>query len=222
MSQADLRYEKELWRKGISVVAGADEVGRGCFSGPVAAGCVVFPPTFKGGSLQGIRVDDSKKLTAKQREVADKWIKKNALGWGVGEASAALINRIGIVAATQMAFRRAIANTNLKLKAKGLKNIDFLLVDAFYLPYVRGLRRKNQLAIVNGDEKSFSIAAASIVAKVYRDKLMQSLSKKFPKYGWVRNKGYGTREHRETILAHGMTKYHRKQFVETFLNKSQL
>jgi len=125
-------------------------------------------------------INDSKKLTSKQREAADKWIRKNALSFGIGEASVAQINKFGIKKATEIAFRRSIHSISQ------YHNIDFLLIDAFYIPYVRGLRRKNQKAIVKGDSLSISIAAASIIAKVYRDKLMLNLSKnpKYKKYNW--------------------------------------
>ena len=229
----NFKEEKKLWKRGYKFVAGVDEVGRGCFAGPVVAGCVIFSATFKGTTLQGvkIKIDDSKKLTPRQRERADKWIKENALSWGVGEISTSVINRLGMAKATKMTFRKAVSDARKRLQNR----IDFLLVDAFFIPYIPGLptRRKKdkkgrwrkvargrQLAIVDGDQKSLSIAAASIIAKVYRDKLMLKLSKKpkFKKYGWGRNKGYGTKEHQNTILKFGITRYHRKQFVETFLS----
>ncbi len=230
MKLPDFSLERRLWRKGFKAVAGVDEVGRGCFAGPVVAAAVAFAPIknlkFKIKNY-GIRIDDSKKLRPKQREKAEKWIKENALSWGIGEASATLINRIGMARATNAAFRRAIINCKL--------SIDYLLIDAFYIPYVNGIQmprknaRKNhasrdsrarQKAITHGDEKSLSIAAASIIAKVYRDKIMLGLSKqsKYKKYGWGRNKGYGTREHQGAIRKHGLTRYHRKAFVETFLS----
>jgi ribonuclease HII len=208
MGKPNFRFERELWKKDYKLVAGVDEVGRGSFAGPVVAGCVVFAPSSH--IPQDIRVDDSKKLTPRQREKAEVWIKKNVLAWGVGEASTSLINRIGMGKATKVAFRKAIKSTNSKL--------DFLLIDAFYIPYVAGLRRKNQKAIIDGDEKSITIGAASIIAKVYRDKLMKKLARKYPKYGWGRNKGYGTRQHLTAIRKYGITRYHRKVFVRTFLN----
>jgi ribonuclease HII len=236
MELPNFAFEKALWKKGLSSVAGVDEVGRGCFAGPVVAGCVIFPQysTFNIPD-PSIRIDDSKKLTAKQREKAGRWIKKNALAWGIGEASASLINRIGMAKATRTAFRKAIAAANKMLEARS-KKIDFLLADAFFIPFVPGLptrRRKDnkgrfrknpkgrQKAIVNGDEKSLSIAAASILAKVYRDKIMTSLSRqsKFKKYGWGRNKGYGTKQHQKAIFKYGINRYHRRDFVETFLEK---
>jgi ribonuclease HII len=269
MKLPNFSFEKRLWRRGFEFVAGADEVGRGCFAGPVVAAAVAFAPISNSqlvisNDKQRIRINDSKKLTPRQREKADRWIRKNALAWGIGQASVSEINRLGIGKATQVAFRRAVkqAKDSLSLRAKrsnlkpkkGLaedaepKQINFLLIDAFYIPYVQNLfmpakkarKRKKidfvtllrnsvtrtagrQLAIVHGDEKSFSIAAASIIAKVYRDKVMVSLSKqpKYKKYGWGRNKGYGTREHQKAIKKWGITRLHRKKFIETFFGGIQ-
>lgn len=207
----DFLIEKNQWKKGFKAVAGADEVGRGCFAGPVVAGCVLFPPNIQ-YTKSHILINDSKKLKPRQREIAAKWIKENALSWGIGQASVAEINKLGMGKASKVAFRRAIVNCETK--------IDYLLIDAFYIPYVKGLRRKNQKAIIDGDEKSISIAAASIIAKVYRDKIMRALSNKYPKYEWGRNKGYGTRKHQQAIKKFGLTRLHRKVFVQTFLNNS--
>ena len=202
-------YEKKLWKKDFKNVAGVDEVGRGSFAGPVVAGVVSFSKDIEKIDLNGVVINDSKKLTSKQREKAEVWIKENALSWAVGEASVNQINRLGIVKATQIAFRKAISKNKT----------DFLLIDAFYIPYVRGLRRKNQLAIVKGDTKSMSIAAASIIAKVYRDRLMTILAKnpKYKKYDWNRNKGYGTLDHRNAINKYGATGLHRKDFVRSIV-----
>lgn len=226
----DHKYEKLAFKKGCKVVAGMDEVGRGSFAGPVVTGCVVFsgvlplgspkafPPANKlGASLPAgtpasrhplIVINDSKKLSPKQREIADDWIRSNAVAFGIGKSSVAEINRVGIKKATEMAFRRAIKNCD--------KKIDYLLIDAFYIPYTKGLRRKNQMPIVKGDTKSISIAAASIIAKVYRDKLMTKLNQnpKYKMYGWDKNKGYGTLCHRNAIKKYGTTKFHRKDFVD--------
>ena len=209
----DFSYEKKLWKKSFRHVAGCDEVGRGCFAGPVVAGCVIFSKSVKKGLA--VKINDSKKMTANQREKASYWIKRNASGYGIGKASVSEINKHGIKKASETAFRRAIKNTN--------KRVDFLLIDAFYLPYVKNLKRKNQLAIVRGDGASFSIASASIIAKVYRDKLMQRLGEAagFKRFGWGRNKGYGTRKHQRAILNYGITRHHRKQFVETFITVSR-
>jgi len=192
-------------------VAGIDEVGRGSFAGPVMAGCVVFGEKTK--IPDGLKIDDSKKLRPLERRRASEWIKRNTLAWGIGGAPVSVINRLGMAKATKMAFRRAISQANRRLDGR----IDFLLIDAFFIPYVRGLRRKNQQAIINGDEKSFSIAAASIIAKVERDRQMLRFSRKYPKYGWGRNKGYGTRQHQQALKKYGMTRYHRKAFVARFI-----
>ena len=208
------------------IIAGIDEAGRGPLAGPVVAAAVILDPEQP---IEGI--DDSKKLTSKQREISDVWIRENAETYGIGEVSATTINRIGMGKATKMAFRRAVADGNRRAK----KRIEYLLIDAFYIPYIRGIRirnkaaRKNhklhdgnarQRAIVNGDEKVMSIAAASIVAKVYRDSLMQKIGRRarYKKYDWVNNKGYAAIKHQKAILKYGITGYHRKQFVGTFLN----
>lgn len=238
MTLPDFSFEKKLHRQGYRLIAGVDEVGRGCFAGPVVAGCVVFDskrvtrvgePHGRGPVLVSRRkgrgaderqdpriiINDSKKLSPKRREVADKWIRKNATTFGIGAASVSQINKLGIKKATEIAFRKAIKNCEVQ--------IDYLLIDAFYIPYVRGLRRKNQKAIIKGDTKSISIAAASIIAKVYRDKLMADLSKKpkYKKYKWHKNKGYGTKEHQKMIREYGISNLHRKQFVETWMKKSE-
>lgn len=235
MTLPDFSFENKLHKKGYKLIAGVDEVGRGCFAGPVVAGAVIFyrngilpldspkafPPANKlrASSLGPpasrhplIIINDSKKLSQKQRKIADKWIRKNALSLGIGSASVSQINKLGIKRATEIAFRKAISKVHP----------DYLLVDAFYIPYVRGLRRKSQTAIIKGDTKSVSIAAASIIAKVYRDELMTDLSKrpKFRKYNWDKNKGYGTKEHQKLILKYGISRSHRKKFVETWINNS--
>ncbi len=232
MKLPNFSFEKKLWEKGFKFVAGLDEVGRGSFAGPVVAGCVVFKSETK--IPKNIYINDSKKVTSKRRKITNKWIAKNAFTWGTGEVTAGVINRVGMSKAAQMAFRRAIGNANKRMQ----RRIDYLLIDAFFVPYVRNLpmrrkvARKNhnlkdgrarQRAIVKGDQKSVSIAAASIVAKVYRDKIMKSLSEKprYVRYQWDKNKGYGTKEHGRAIRKFGMSKYHRKQFVKTFLSRSK-
>jgi len=207
---ADFSFERKIHRQGYRVVAGVDEVGRGCFAGPVVTGAAVFDQKLVNPPV----INDSKLLSKKQRIIADKWIRENAKAYGIGTASVSQINRFGIKKATEIAFRKAIKNCGAE--------INYLLIDAFYIPYVKGLRRRNQKAIIHGDTKSISIAAASIVAKVYRDKLMTDLSKKpgYRKYKWDKNKGYGTKVHRNIILKYGTTNLHRKQFVETWLGKA--
>ena len=248
MSSPDFFYEKRLWKNGYKFIAGTDEVGRGCFAGPVVAAAVVLRPQIskslsaQAGKFQipkEIRINDSKKLTPEQRGISAKWIKKNALAYGIGSISAKVINRIGMGKATQMAFRKAIASANKRFEQTYTSSIQFLLIDAFFIPFVKGFPRGSryikgdgmlkgpnakQLAIINGDEKSLSIAGASIIAKVSRDNLMQKigLRTKYKKYKWYKNKGYATQEHTAAILKYGITGYHRKKFVETFLGKLKI
>ncbi|MGA3292284.1 MAG: ribonuclease HII [Candidatus Microgenomates bacterium] len=220
MTLPDFSFEKKLQKQGYKFIAGVDEVGRGCFAGPVVAAAVAFVPinnyqfTIFNKLQNKIIINDSKQLTPRQRELASFWIKRNAYCYGIGKAGVGEINKFGIKKATEIAFRKAIKNCN--------ERIDYLLIDAFYIPYVKGLRRKNQKPIIKGDTKSISIAAASIIAKVYRDSLMTNLNKnpKYRKYKWAKNKGYGTKQHQEAIKKYGSTRQHRKQFVETWINNS--
>lgn len=192
-------------------IAGADEVGRGAFAGPVVAACVVFPDTFCAEDVpDGIRIYDSKKLTALQREKASLWIQRNAVAWAVGEGSVQMINEEGIVPATYFAFRSSVQST----LSKGEVNVEKLLVDGYKIPRVNHFSDDQQEAIVKGDQLSIHISAASIVAKVYRDSLMEklSISEKHTPYAWNINKGYGTKQHREAIQMYGITDHHRKLF----------
>lgn len=197
MILATLEVEEKLWQKGYRKICGLDEVGRGCFAGPVVVGAVILPQDIV--LPEGIA--DSKLLTPKQRERLSEEIKRVAFAWSVAEISVAHINKLGIGKATQMAFRKAIKNLSVQA--------DFVIIDAFY---VKHLSRRKQLPIVHGDRISASIAAASIIAKVYRDKLMQNLHQKYPHYNWSQNKGYGTKDHREAIKRHGLCRLHRKSF----------
>ena len=189
--------EKYLWKNGFQHIAGVDEVGRGCFAGPVVTAAVILPQTFS--SL--IPVNDSKKLTAKIRLELSKFIKQHAIAFAISEVSVSVINKIGIGKATQQSFRDAIKQLT--------KKPDYILIDAFYIKH---LSRKNQKPIVHGDALSISIAAASILAKVYRDERMQELHKKYLPYDFATNKGYGTEKHREAIKKYGLSKLHRKSF----------
>lgn len=217
----DFSFEKKFWEMGLNVIAGCDEVGRGCFAGPVVAAAVVFNTHNSLKTIEAPKIDDSKRMTPKQRRIADIWIRNNVLAWGIGITGVSNINRLGIVKAANNAFRRAINSVNVSLSTRNQSPIDRILVDAFYIPRVKGISRGKQTAIVKGDRRSFSIAAASIIAKVYRDKLMTEKSKnpKLQVYGWDKNKGYGTRYHREAILKYGITEYHRKAFISTYLSR---
>lgn len=211
-----LKYEKNLWKQGARYIAGIDEVGRGALAGPVVVSTVIFPKTVLKSRTSSQSLDkyiartvlkdvkDSKLLTSKKRGKLEKQIKKLAIDFAYGKAAVSEINRYGITKATHIAMRRAI---------KSLHKVDFILIDAFYIPYVRGLRRKKQLAIKKGDRQCFSIAAASILAKVHRDKLMVKLGKRYPAYGLFKNKGYGTLSHRRAIIKYGPKHFHRKTFI---------
>lgn len=192
-----LNLEKELWDKGFSYVCGLDEVGRGCFAGPVAAGAVIFPSDV----ILPEGVADSKLLTSIQREKLAKQIKKAALAWSVAVIGVSCINKLGIGKATQMAFRKALRALSVQA--------DYVLIDAFF---VRHLDKNKQRPVKNGDKICASISAASIIAKVYRDELMVKLHKKYPHYGFAKHKGYGTRQHQEAIRKYGLSRIHRRSF----------
>ena len=194
---ATFELEKYLWNKGYKRVAGTDEVGRGAWAGPVVAAAVIFPPSVAFPEL----LYDSKKLTPIKRENLSKLIFRKALSVGIGLEGVTTINKKGIQEATHGAFRKAVNN---------LSHLpDQILVDAFY---IKNLDRKNQKPIVKGDEIIASIAAASIIAKVYRDSIMKKISKKFPAYSFDKNKGYGTAFHQSAIRKHNFIYIHRTSF----------
>lgn len=197
MIYATLDIENSLWQQGYKLVCGIDEVGRGCFAGPVVAGAVIFP--ISGKIPAGIA--DSKLLKPKVRADLSKRIQEVALAWSVGLIDVPTINKIGIGKATQLAFAEAVKNLLFKP--------DFLIIDAFF---VQGLDKSIQKPIKNGDKLSVSIAAASIIAKVYRDQLMIKFHDKFPNYGFNQNKGYGTKIHQAAIKKHGLCQLHRTSF----------
>ena len=191
--------ENALWGQGTTYVAGVDEVGRGPLAGPVVAGAVIFPQDIDESSLIGIR--DSKELTASVRERLDVWIHEVALAVGIGRASVREVDVVGIVGATRRAMSRAIGKLQPRPQA--------LLIDALSLP---GISLPQQCP-VKGDRVSLSIAAASIVAKVARDKLMREADRRYPGYGFSRNKGYGTREHMGALELQGPCIIHRVSFA---------
>ena len=210
-----LSYEIDLWQKGF-VVIGIDEVGRGAFAGPLFVGGVVFKPTTVGKQITKLLsygINDSKKVTPHLRKVLSEIIHKECLTSHISSISVAQINRIGIGKATFVAMRDVVKNLREKLSSEK----TFVLVDGFYIKYLRNIGLKNQQGIVGGDGISLSIAAASIIAKVARDNHMENLSAKFPDYAWGRNKGYGTLLHRKAIFELGATPLHRKDFIENFI-----
>jgi len=192
----DLSRERALRARGFSLVAGIDEAGRGPLAGPVIAAAVILPPDF---ALDGL--DDSKKLTAKKRESFHAILTTRAeIHWAVGAASVEEIDTLNILRATHLAMARAVE----ALPSKP----DHALVDG--LP-VRGLP-VDHTALVSGDALSVTIAAASIIAKVTRDRLMVELDAQYPQYGFARHKGYGVREHLAALRHHGPCPVHRRSF----------
>lgn len=198
---APLTLERALWARGLELVAGVDEAGRGPLAGPVVAAAVVFRPEQR---VPG--VTDSKRLTAGEREDLVVTIRRRALAIGVGAVSNRGVDRLNILRATHLAMRRALAQLPLQP--------DHVLVDG--LP-VHELG-PDHTAVVDGDVKSFTIACASIVAKTTRDRLMRRLASRYPVYGWDTNMGYGTPEHVMALAEHGPTPHHRRSFVPVQLS----
>ena len=186
------------------LVAGVDEVGRGCLSGPVFSGAVIFKKKIKKSIIK-----DSKKLNFEKRLVLDQYIKKNS-HYALGMASVKEIEKFNILNATLLSMKRAIK----KLKKKP----DLVLIDGNKTPTINSVKMKT---IIKGDSKIPEISAASIIAKVHRDFYMINLSKKNPGYGWEKNYGYGTKQHMLALKKIGITKFHRKTFypVHKILSK---
>jgi ribonuclease HII len=196
----DLSFELELWKAGVPYIVGIDEAGRGALAGPVAAGAVILPPEEEiTRYLHGVR--DSKQLIAAKREQARKKILQYAASWGVGFATAEEIDQIGILPATRLAACRA-------LEALTLRPMH-LLLDYLFLPEIA----IPQTALIKGDCRSLSIAAASILAKTSRDRHMQELDLSYPGYGFAVHKGYGTQAHRLALLRLGACPVHRASFT---------
>lgn len=188
-------FENELYESGIKYIAGIDEVGRGPLVGPVVTAAVILPRDF-----YDERINDSKKLTEKKRELLYDVIMENAVSVGIGISSEDVIDDINILEATKKAMIEAINNLSVKP--------EHLLIDAVKLNV-----DIPQTSIIKGDAKSESIAAASIIAKVTRDRMMIELDKEHPEYDFKHNKGYGTKKHIEAIEKYGILKEHRKTFA---------
>ncbi len=179
----------------MKIVAGVDEVGRGSLIGPVYAAAVILNKSINKKQLK-----DSKSLKKSQREILSKYIKKNSI-WAIGKASVIEIEKINILHATLLAMKRAIK----KLKRKP----DIVLIDGNKVPQLKNYKLK---PVIKGDKKIPSISAASIIAKVARDKMISNLAKKFKEYNWDKNYGYGTKKHLKAIKNLGITVHHRKTF----------
>lgn len=192
-----LEFEKEALAKGYKAVCGVDEAGRGPLAGPVCAAAVILP---EGVVIDG--VNDSKKLSEKKRESLFDVIREQALSYSIAYATVDEIEEINILNATMLAMRRAI--DGLEIKA------DYAMIDGNKIPPID----IDAECIVKGDAKSMSIACASILAKVSRDRLLYKYAEEYPMYGFDKHKGYGTKVHREAILKYGPCQYHRKSFLK--------
>lgn len=192
-----LEFEKEALAKGYKSVCGVDEAGRGSLAGPVCAAAVILP---EGVIIDG--VNDSKKLSEKKRESLFDVIREQALSYSIAYATVDEIEEINILNATMLAMRRAIDGLDIKA--------DYAMIDGNKIPPID----IDAECIVKGDAKSMSIACASILAKVSRDRLLYKYAEEYPMYGFDKHKGYGTKVHREAILKYGPCPYHRKSFLK--------
>jgi len=188
-------FEKIARMEGFQNIAGIDEAGRGPLAGPVVAGAVIFPSGYTNNLIK-----DSKKISAGKRQEAYEAIKHDALAVGLGVIEAAIIDKVNILQATFLAMREAVYDLSLRP--------DYLLIDGLHRLAVE----MPQKTLVKGDAQSVSIAAASIIAKVTRDRIMEIYHRQYPQYNFLQNKGYGTAEHRHAMQIYGVCKIHRKSF----------
>lgn len=195
---ANYELENEYKGKGYAFICGVDEAGRGPLAGPVFAAAVILPE-----GLEDLGLNDSKKLSEKKRDALYELIKEKALAYAIASASEKEINELNILNATFLAMQRAVAGLNIKP--------DLALIDGNRNPGT-GVE---EVTVVKGDAKSVSIAAASILAKVSRDRFLLELDKKYPQYQFAKHKGYGTRLHYEMIKEHGISPVHRLSFLKT-------
>ncbi|MBQ9314368.1 MAG: ribonuclease HII [Clostridia bacterium] len=195
------KFEIEYFKKGYTYIAGIDEAGRGPLAGPVVAAAVILP---KGILIEG--VNDSKKVSEKKREILYDTIIEKSIAWGVGIKDNNVIDEINILEATRLAMHEAIENLQVKP--------NFIFIDAEKKVNTNGIP---YLPIIKGDALSISIAAASIIAKVTRDRMMRKYDKQYPEYGFEKHKGYGTKVHVEAIKSNGITPIHRKSFLKNIV-----
>lgn len=194
------------------IIAGVDEAGRGPLAGPVVAGCVVLPK-----DVDILFINDSKKLSEKKREELFVELKEKSLAYGIGVVSEKIIDDINILEATHLAMKEAVENAQEEFFKKYNKKFNLIFVDAISSgkPNIKKIDIK-QVSFAHGDAISISIAAASIIAKVTRDHMMIEYDRKYPEYGFIKHKGYGTKLHYEAIKKYGMCDIHRKSFLNDF------
>ena len=194
-------YEKNLYEEGVKLIAGIDEAGRGPLAGPVVVGVVILRET---SFIEGI--NDSKKISEAKREKLYEEITNEAVAWSVGIVDETRIDEINILNATKEALTKAISNLKIKPEIILVDALD--KIDTLSIPYI---------SIIKGDAKIYSIAAASIIAKVTRDRIIRSYDKIYPEYEFIKNKGYGTAKHIEAIKQYGLCPIHRRSFTKTFI-----
>ena len=199
MKYSGFSEEKKLWSQGYEFVVGLDEAGRGPLAGPVVASAVMLVKNFK---PKEIKIRDSKKMSQKQREFFyEKLTNNNNIKWRIGVVSEKIIDKINILEATKLAMQKAVEGLN--------GDVSFLILDGnFTLKNIN----INQRAIISADAKVFSCTAAGIIAKVFRDRIMHDMHKRYPEYGFDKHKGYGTKLHIDRIIGFGISPIHRKSF----------
>lgn len=202
-STPTLEFEQAAVAEGYTHIAGLDEAGRGAWAGPVAAAAVILPLDQDDLLTVLAGVNDSKKLTPERRAALAPVIKAVALDWAVGRVTSDEIDEMGIVPATKLAMKRTLTKLDI--------DPDYLLIDALLLD-AKIMPLDKQQKVVKGDQKSLSIAAASILAKVTRDEFMVAQDEQYPEYGFAGHKGYGTKQHRRTLTSHGPCIIHRQTF----------
>ncbi|MBS7389800.1 MAG: ribonuclease HII [Ruminococcus sp.] len=200
----DYSIENEYREKGFNIICGVDEAGRGPLAGPVYAAAVILPSDCV---IEGL--NDSKKLTEKKREALFDEIKEKALAYGIASADEKEIDEINILNATFLAMKRAIASLSVKP--------DLALIDGNQKPHTD----IEEVTVIKGDAKSMSIAAASVLAKVSRDRFMLEMAEKYPQYEFARHKGYGTKLHYEKIAQYGVCDIHRRTFLKKILGEQK-
>ena len=199
----DYEYESKALKNGYKLICGVDEAGRGPLAGPVVAASVILP-----NDCEILYLNDSKQVSAKKRDELFDEIKEKAVAYGIGVSSPGRIDEINILQATYEAMRAAIKQMS------ETKSPDILLVDAVHIPEVQ----TKQVGIIKGDAKSVSIAAASILAKVTRDRFMIQMDEMYPMYGFASHKGYGSKAHIEAIKKYGPSPIHRETFIKNFID----